>query len=190
VPPSTVTHLDLTIVVLRRSPASVEHHHRHHAVVLTKLSLNTRLDRSSRDVIGLIVCWTRRCRVFGTWSVGLRRRSTTSTALLKRFRSRSTRVRGQHSYPLIAMHHLDRSCVVVWFFLKLPLSPTVASEPGLCVDFICTSRTQRVVGDNSHTAYYMSYFDSAVLLDEAAQTDITWPRSWDWFYHRASHTGG
>ena len=44
------------VAELRRSPASVEHHHRHHAVVLTKLSLNTRLDRSSRDVIGLNVC--------------------------------------------------------------------------------------------------------------------------------------
>ena len=33
-------------------------------------------------------------------------------------------------------------------------SPTLASKPGLCVDDICTSRTQRVVGDNSHTAYH------------------------------------
>ena len=46
--------------------------------------------------------------------------------------------------PLVAMHHLDRSCVCVGFFLKLLRSPTVASEPGLCVDVICTSRTQRV----------------------------------------------
>ena len=50
--PSTILHLDNTVAELRRSPASVEHHHRHHAVALTKLSLNTRLDRSSRDVIG------------------------------------------------------------------------------------------------------------------------------------------
>ena len=49
---------------------------------------------------------------------------------------------------LVAMHHLGRSCVIVGNFLKLPCSPTVASEPGLCVDVICTSRTQRVVGDN------------------------------------------
>ena len=56
--------------------------------------------------------------------------------------------------PLVAMHHLDRSCMIVGFFLKLPRSPTVASEPGLCVDVLCTSRTQRVVGDNSHTAYH------------------------------------
>ena len=54
--PSTIVHLDNIVAVLRRSPASVEHHRRHHAVVLTKLSLNTRQDRSSRDVIGLNVC--------------------------------------------------------------------------------------------------------------------------------------
>ena len=34
------------------------------------------------------------------------------------------------------------SCVCVGIFLKLLRSPTVASEPGLCVDVICTSRTQ------------------------------------------------
>ena len=45
-----------TVAVLRLSPALVEHHHRHHAVVLTKLSLNTRLDRSSSDIIELNVC--------------------------------------------------------------------------------------------------------------------------------------
>ena len=38
-------------------------------------------------------------------------------------------------------------------FFEITTFPTVASEPGLCVDVICTSRTQRVVGDNSHTAY-------------------------------------
>ena len=36
--PSTIIHLDTIVAVLRRSPASVEHHHRHHAVVLTELS--------------------------------------------------------------------------------------------------------------------------------------------------------
>ena len=36
----------------------------------------------------------------------------------------------------------------------------------------------------------MSYFDSVVLLDEAAQTDITRTLTRDWFYRRASHTGG
>ena len=44
-PASTILHLDNIVAVLRRSPASVEHHHRHHAIVLTKLSLEALLDR-------------------------------------------------------------------------------------------------------------------------------------------------
>ena len=66
-PPSTILHLDNSVAELRQSPASVEHHHRHHAVVLTELSLDTRLDQSSRDVIELNVCRTRRCRTLCTW---------------------------------------------------------------------------------------------------------------------------
>ena len=44
-PPSTIVHLDNIVVVLRRSPTSVEHHHLHHAIVLTELSLKALLDR-------------------------------------------------------------------------------------------------------------------------------------------------
>ena len=40
-PPSTIIHLGHIVAVLRRSPASVEHHHRHHVVVLTELSLKS-----------------------------------------------------------------------------------------------------------------------------------------------------
>ena len=36
----------------------------------------------------------------------------------------------------------------------------------------------------------MSYFDSTVLLDEAAQTDITRTLMRDRFYRRALHIGG
>ena len=36
----------------------------------------------------------------------------------------------------------------------------------------------------------MSYFGSAVLLDEAARTDITRTLTEDWLYRRASHIGG
>ena len=36
----------------------------------------------------------------------------------------------------------------------------------------------------------MSYFDSVVLLDEAARTDITRTLTRDWFYRRALHIGG
>ena len=42
--------------------------------------------------------------------------TSTSTKLSSRFRLRSTKVRGQHSSPLVAMHHHDRSCVCVGFF--------------------------------------------------------------------------
>ena len=43
-PPSTII-LDNIVAVVRRSPATVEHQDRHHAVVLMKLSLDTLLDR-------------------------------------------------------------------------------------------------------------------------------------------------
>ena len=43
-PPSTIV-LDNIVVVLRRSPATVEHQDRHHAVLLTKLSLDPLLDQ-------------------------------------------------------------------------------------------------------------------------------------------------
>ena len=36
----------------------------------------------------------------------------------------------------------------------------------------------------------MSYFDSAILLDKAAQTDITRTLMRDLFYRRALHIGG
>ena len=43
-PPSTIV-LDNIVAVLRRSPATVEHQDRHHAVVLTKLSREAQLDQ-------------------------------------------------------------------------------------------------------------------------------------------------
>ena len=46
------------------------------------------------------------------------------------------------SPPLVTMHLLDRSCVIVGKLFEILRSPTMASEPGLCVDDICTSRTQ------------------------------------------------
>ena len=39
-------------------------------------------------------------------------------------------------------------------FFEILRSPTVVSEPDLCVDVICMSRTQRVVADNIDTAYH------------------------------------
>ena len=53
-PPSTIV-LDNIVAVLMRSPATVEHQDRHHAVVLTELFPNTLLDRSPGIVIELNV---------------------------------------------------------------------------------------------------------------------------------------
>ena len=48
-PPSTILHLDNTVAELRRSLASVEHHHRRHAVMLTELSLDSLLDQEFEE---------------------------------------------------------------------------------------------------------------------------------------------
>ena len=47
-PPATIFHLDHIVVVLRRSPTTVEHQDRHHAVVLTELIPDTLLDQEYR----------------------------------------------------------------------------------------------------------------------------------------------
>ena len=47
-PPSTIV-LDNIVVVLRRSPTTVEHQDCHHAVVLTELFPDILLDRSTED---------------------------------------------------------------------------------------------------------------------------------------------
>ena len=54
-PPSTKV-LDNIVVVLRRSPAMVEHQDRHHTIVLTELFPDTLSDQSPGIVIELNVC--------------------------------------------------------------------------------------------------------------------------------------
>ena len=54
-PPSTIV-LDNIVVVLRRSPVTVEHQDRHHAIVLKELLPDILLDRSPGIVIELNVC--------------------------------------------------------------------------------------------------------------------------------------
>ena len=81
-----ILHLDHIVAVLRRSPASVEHHHRHHAIVLTELIPEALLDRSPGSVIELNVCQElggAGVTVLG--SVGPGRRTTTSSTLRQRF---------------------------------------------------------------------------------------------------------
>ena len=68
-------------------------------------------------------------------------------------------------------------------------SPTVASEPGLCVDDMHEEH-KKLWAIIVILLTSMSYFDSVVLLDEAARTDITRTLTRDWFYRRALHIGG
>ena len=86
-PPSTILHLGQIVAVLRRSPATVEHQDRHHAVVLMELLPEALLDRSPGSVIELNVCQElggAGVTVLG--SVGPGRRTTTSSMLRQRFR--------------------------------------------------------------------------------------------------------
>ena len=128
-PPSTILHLDNTVAELRRSPASVEHHHRHHAVALTKLSLNTRLDRRAGDR-------HRAERVLNSEAPYVRclDRSDREDVRLHQPRCANASAYGLRGYMDNA---LPSRCYAITMilrvrrnFLKLLRSPTVASEPG------------------------------------------------------------
>ena len=96
-PHSTIFHLGHIIAEFRRSPAPVEHHHRHHAVVLTELIPDTLLDQEhegrhrAERVLNAEVPYVRY----------LDRSDREDARLLPlrcdRFRFGSTRVRRQHS---------------------------------------------------------------------------------------------
>ena len=77
------------------------------------------------------------------------------------------------------------------FFLKLLRSPTVASEPGFmrrC--YMHEYNTSDLWAIQVILLTSMSYFGSAVLLDEAARADITRTLTRDRFSRRALHKGG
>src|SRR3954462_5516446 len=129
-PPSTIFHLGHIVAVLRRSPASVTHQDRHHAVVLTKLFPESFAGSEPGERHRVVrVSRTRRRRSNGAGIGQIARRTydyflyVVSTLPL-----RSTRVRRQHSpLSLLCITMILRVRRV--FFLKLLRSPTVASEP-------------------------------------------------------------
>ena len=76
-------------------------------------------------------------------------------------------------------------------FFEITTFPTVASEPAFmrrC--YMHEQNTSELWVIQVILLTSMSYFDSAVLLDEAAQTDITRTLTRDWFFRRALHRGG
>src|SRR3954468_14066531 len=136
-PPSTILHLGHIVAVLRRSPATVEHQDRHHAVVLTKLLPEALLDRSPRCVIELYVCQElggAGVTVLG--SVGPGRRTTTSSTLRQRF-CFGLRGHVDNTLPLVAMHHHDLACA-----FEITTFPNSGIRAWfLWFDVICTSRS-------------------------------------------------
>ena len=109
-PPSTILHLGHIVAVLRRSPATVEHQDRHHAVVLTELLPEALLDRSSGCVIELYVCQElggAGVTVLG--SVGPGERTTTSSTLRQCFRF-GLQGYVDNTLPSLLYHHHDLAC--------------------------------------------------------------------------------
>src|SRR5215216_2605180 len=86
------------------------------------------------------------CRSFGTWIGRIVKTYDYINRVNKTLPLSVYEGTWTDSSRLVAMYLLDRSCVIVGNFLKLLRSPIVASEPGLCVDVMCTSRTQRSCG--------------------------------------------
>ena len=114
-PLSTIVLLDNIVAVLRRSPATVEHQDCHHAVVLTELSLDTQLDRSSRDVIELNVCKNSevpsfRCLIGRTLKTYDYINRVVLTVPLSVYEGTWTTLS-----PLVAMHHHDLACALEFF---------------------------------------------------------------------------
>ena len=109
-PPSTIVLLDNIVVVLRRSPATVEHQDRHHAVVLTELSLEALLDREfvgrhrAEHVLNSEVpcVWYLIGRIVKTFDYINR---VVLTLLLSVYEGTWTTLS-----PLVAMHHHDLAC--------------------------------------------------------------------------------
>src|SRR3954467_10439639 len=120
----------------------VEHQDRHHAVVLTEFFPDALLDRSPGIVIELNVCQElggAGVTVLG--SVGSRgERTTTSSTLCQRFRFG---LRGYVDNTLPSRSYASPwSCVCVGIFFEILRSQQWHQSQVLCVDVICTSRTQ------------------------------------------------
>ena len=87
--------------------------------MLTKLSHADLLDWRSWGVIELNVCWTRRCRAFSTWIGRIVKMYDYINRIVLTLPLSVYEGTWTHSPPLIAMHLLDRSCVIIGNFLKL-----------------------------------------------------------------------
>ena len=75
-----------------------------------ELSLDTRLDRSSRDVTELNVCRTRRYRTFGTWIGRIVKAYDYINRVVLMLPLSVYEGTWTTLSPLVAMHHHDLAC--------------------------------------------------------------------------------
>ena len=78
--------------------------------MLTELSCEALLDRSSRDVIELNLCRTRRCRAFGTWIGRIVKTYDYINRVLITLPLMVYEGTWTILSPLVAMHHHDLAC--------------------------------------------------------------------------------
>ena len=98
---------------------TVEHHHRHHAVVLTELSREALLDQELQVRHRAERVLNTEVRTFGA-RIGWIMKTFDYINRFKIMLPLSVyEGKWKLSPPLLAMHLLDRSCVIGGFFLKL-----------------------------------------------------------------------
>ena len=110
-PPSTILHLEYIVAVLRRSPAPVEHQDRHHAVVLTELSLRSFAGSEPEERHRAERVPRTRGRQSNGAGIGRIARRTYDYFLYVVIASASG-LQGyvDNTLPLVAIHHHDHAC--------------------------------------------------------------------------------
>ena len=95
-----------------------------------------------------------------------------------------------HTLPLVAIHHLDRSCMIVGIFLNYRVPQQWYLSQVYAYMLYARVEHKELWAIIIILLTSMLYFDSTVLLDEAAQTNITRTLTRDWLYRRALHIDG
>ena len=127
--------------------------------MLMELTLVLNWIKSTRDVIVLNVCWSRRCCTFGTWIGWIVKTLTTSTALLN---TSAFSLRGYVDTlsHIVAMHLLDRSCVIVGSFFEITAFPNSWASSYFC----SWGHGRSHVACNHVNLICVRYFDSMYVV--------------------------
>ena len=96
--------------------------------MLTELTLVLNWIKSTRDIIELNMCGTRRYRTFGTWIGWIAKTFDYINRVTKRFRLAI--FKGMKIHSPLSLLCITMILHVHRIFLKILRSPTVASKPG------------------------------------------------------------